>query len=57
MFALLMKPYTMTQVSVLLQLHRTVVEDFVPDNFGLFRRNPRQPIVEPRLKNTALRSS
>jgi len=43
------------QVSILLQPHRTVVA-----NFGLFRRNPWQPIAEhkgsaePRLKDTAL---
>jgi len=44
----------------LLQPHRTVVANFVPGNFGLFRRNPWQPLAEhkgsaePRLKNTAL---
>jgi len=28
--------------------------EFRPGNFCLFRRNPRQPLAEPRLKNTAL---
>jgi len=37
---------------VLLQPHRTVIAKFVPGNFGLFRRNPWQPLAEPRLKNT-----
>jgi len=37
-----------------LQPHRTVVANFVPCNFGLFRRSLRQPLAEPRLKNTAL---
>jgi len=36
LFALLMEPYAMIQVSKLLQAHRTVVGDFVPGNFGLF---------------------
>jgi len=56
MFALLMVPYAMTQVStcILLQTHRTVVANFVPGKIGLFRRNPWQPLVEPRLKNTAI---
>jgi len=48
MFALLMEPNAMIQVSilgycetvVLLQLHRAVAGNFVPENFGLFRRNP-----------------
>jgi len=54
------KPYVMIQVSILVQPHRTVVANFVQGNFGLFRRNPWQPLaehkgsVEPRLKNTAL---
>ena len=58
MFVLLMEPYAMTQVSILLQPHRTVVVNFVPGNFSLFRRNPWQPLAEPwgsaepRLKNT-----
>ena len=60
MFALLTEPYAMIQVSILLQLHRTVVANFVPGNFGLFRRNPWQPLAEPlgsaepRLKNTGI---
>jgi len=60
MFALLMEPYAMIQVSillsvktvVLLQTHRTVVANFIPGNFCLFRWNPWQPLAEPRLKNT-----
>ena len=40
---------------VLLQPHRTVVAHFVPGNFGLFRRNPKQPL-KPQLKNTHLLS-
>ena len=45
---------------ILLQLHRIVVTNFVPGKFGLFRRNPWQPLAEPwgsaksRLKNTGL---
>jgi len=41
---------------------RTVVANFVPGNFGLFRRNPCQSLVEPcgsaepRLQNTGLGS-
>jgi len=31
----------------LLQPHRAVVANFVPGNFGLFRRNPWQPLAEP----------
>jgi len=54
MFALLMEPYAMIQVSTLLQLHRAVVGSFVPGNSGLFRRNPWQPLAEPRLKNTGV---
>jgi len=60
MFALLMEPNAMVQVSILLQLHRTVVANFIPGNFGLFRGNPWQPLAEPkgsaepRLKNTVL---
>jgi len=59
-FALLMEPYAMIQVSVLLQRHRTVVANFVPGNFGLFRRKPWRPPAEPwvsvesRSKSTAL---
>jgi len=41
--ALLMEPYAMLQVSILLQPHRTVVVNFVPGNFDLFRRNPKAP--------------
>jgi len=44
MFALLKEPYAMTQMSVLLQPHGTVVANFVPGNFGLLRRNP-QPVA------------
>jgi len=46
--------------ALLLQPHRIVVANFVPGNFGLFRRNPWQPLAEPwgsaetRLKNTAV---
>jgi len=36
MFELLMEPYAMIQVSILQELHRTVVAIFVPGNFGLF---------------------
>jgi len=45
---------------VLLQPHRTVIANFVPGNFSLFRRNPWQPLAEPwgsaesRLKNTGI---
>jgi len=39
-----------------LQTHKTVVENFVPGKFGLFRWNPWQPFAEPRLKNTALQA-
>jgi len=61
MFALLMEPYGMIQVAILLQPHRIVVANFVPGNFGLFRRKLWQPLeepwgfAEPRLKNTELR--
>jgi len=36
------EPHAMipVQVYILLQLHRTVVANFCPGNFGLFRRNP-----------------
>jgi len=44
LFALLMKLCAMIQVSILQQPHRTVVANFVPGNFGLFRRNPWQPL-------------
>ena len=50
----------MIQVSTLLQQHRTVVVNYVPGNFSLFRRNPWEPLAEPqgstepRLKNTAV---
>ena len=46
MFALLMKPYAIIQVSVLLQPHKTAVANFVSGNFGLFPRNPWQPLAE-----------
>jgi len=39
---------------VLLQPHRTVVANFVPDSFDLFRRNHWQLLAEPRVKNTVL---
>jgi len=39
---------------VLQQPHRSVVANFVPGSFGLFRRKPRQLLAEPRLKSTAL---
>ena len=60
MFALLMEPYAIIQVSILLQPHRTQVANFVPDNFSLFRGNPWQPhaepwgSAEPQLKNTVV---
>jgi len=54
MFALLMEPYAMIQVSVLLQRQRTVVVNFVPGKFGLFRRNPWKPLAETWLKITNL---
>jgi len=54
MFALLMEPYAMIQVPILLQRHRTVVANFVPGNFGLFRQNPWQSLAETWLKNTAV---
>jgi len=49
-----MEPYAMIKVAVLLQPHRTVAADFVPGNLGLCRGKPRQPLAEPRLKNTEL---
>ena len=49
-----MEPYAIIQVSILLQPQRAVVANFVPGSFGLFRRNPWQPLAEPRLKNTIL---
>jgi len=52
MFVFIMEPYAMIQVSILLQPHRTVVANFVLRKFGLFRRNPWQPLAEPQLKNT-----
>jgi len=52
MFALLMEPYVMIQVSIFLQPNGTVVANFVPGKFGLFRRNHWQPLAEPWLKNT-----
>jgi len=54
MFALLTEPHAVIQVSIPLQPHRAVVANFVPGSFGLFRGNPRQPLAEPRLKNTAV---
>jgi len=58
MFALFMELYAMIQVSILLQLHRTVVANFVLGNFGLFWRIPWKSLAEPwgsaepQLKNT-----
>jgi len=48
-FALLIEPYAMMQVSILLQLHRTVVANLAQDKFGLglFQRNPWQSLAEP----------
>jgi len=40
MFALLMEPYAMIQVSISLQPDRTMVANLVPGKLGLFRRNP-----------------
>jgi len=40
MFALLVEPCAMIQVSVLLQPHITVVANFFPGNFSLFWWNP-----------------
>jgi len=34
-FALLVEPHAIIQVSILLQPHRTMVANFVPDNFGV----------------------
>jgi len=44
----------MILASILLQPPRNAVANFVPGNLGLFRRNPWQPLAEPRLKNTDL---
>jgi len=46
---LLTEPCAMIQVSVLLQLHRTVVANFVPGDFGLFRRNPCWKTLQKRM--------
>jgi len=35
LFALLMEPYAMIQVSILLQLLRTVIANFIPGNFAV----------------------
>jgi len=40
MFALLVEPHAMIQVSLLLQPNRTVVANFIPGNFSLFWQNP-----------------
>jgi len=53
-FALLVEPCVTVKTVILLQPHRTVVANFIPGNFGLFRRNPWQPLAEPRFKNTGL---
>ena len=47
MFALLMEPNAMLQVSILLQLRSTVVANFVPGKFGQIPRKPQQPLAEP----------
>ena len=47
MFALVMEPNAMIQLSVLTQPHRTAVANFVQGDFGHFRRNPYQPLAEP----------
>jgi len=50
----------MIQIIILLQSYKTVVANFIPDDFGLFRRNPWQPLAEPwgssepRLINTVV---
>jgi len=52
----------MIQVSILgccetvvsLQPHRAVVVNFVPGKFGLFRRNPWQPLAEAWLKDNSV---
>jgi len=58
-----MEPYAMIRVSILLlQQHRTVVENFIPSKFGVFRCNPWQPLGtcgtlmfrRTRLENTVL---
>jgi len=49
MFASLMEAYAMIQVSTIAQ---NCGCKFGPSIFGLFRRNPWQPLAEPRLKNT-----
>jgi len=56
MFALLMEPCAMIQVSVLLQPHRIVVANFVPGNFGPFWQNPCKTLAKLRLKNTAIQA-
>ena len=48
-------PVQLWHSGTLLQPRRTVVANFVPGNFGLFRGNPWQPLAESRLKNTGLR--
>jgi len=47
MLVLLTEIYAMIQVSILLQLHRTVVANFLPNKFGLLGRNPWQLLAEP----------
>jgi len=49
MYALLMEPYAMIQVSTLLQPHRIVFANFVPGNFGLVRRNPGRRSRNPEV--------
>jgi len=46
--------YATINVSILLQPHKTVIANLVPGNFGLFRRNPWQPLAKSRLKNSGL---
>ena len=55
-FALRVEPYVTVKTVILLQPHRTVVANFIPGSFGLFRRNPWQPLAEPRFKNTGVRT-
>ena len=47
MYALLMEPYPMIQVSILWQPHRTMVANFVSGKFGLFQRNLWQALSVP----------
>jgi len=51
MFALLVQPYAMIQVSILLSVINLMGRN---SNFGLFPRNPWLPLAETCLKNTGL---